>query len=235
MFLFVYFMLGLFMGSFLHVVGYRLPTKTYFASARSVCPTCKEPLKWYALIPVVSYIFQRGKCLACKEHISMIYPFSEICCGLLFSMAYIRFGSSMHLFFGLIFISILFILTICDIYYYLLPNMLVFILALVVILWNRYAQTITFQESFYTLVFSFVLIGALIYWTKGGMGIGDLKLLMVLAYFFGFYTYLQLLLCASLLAVLYFLVQNYLLKKPVDYIFFGPFIAIAACLLLLVG
>src|SRR5699024_1339976 len=110
--------------------------------------------------------------------ISMIYPFSEICCGLLLSMAYIRFGSSMHLFFGLIFISILFILTICDIYYYLLPNMLVFILALVVILWNRYAQTITFQESFYTLVFSFVLIGALIYWTKGGMGIGDLKLLM---------------------------------------------------------
>ena len=234
MFWFICFMIGLFMGSFLHVLGYRIPIGTYFASTRSACPACKQFLKWYALIPVVSYILQKGKCLFCKENISIMYPLSEVICGLLFSIAYFNFGLTVSLFFALSFISILFALAISDIYYYLLPNILIFILALVVIVWNMYTQTITFQESLCSLVFSLVLIGSLIYWTRGGMGMGDLKLFAVLAYFFGFYAYLQLLLLASLLAVLYFGIQKYIFKNKLEYIFFGPFIVVAAYLLLLI-
>lgn len=70
--------LGLVVGSFLNVVIYRVPNDMSIARPGSHCPKCNNPIKWYDNIPVLSYIFLRGKCRHCHEHISLRYPFVEL-------------------------------------------------------------------------------------------------------------------------------------------------------------
>lgn len=232
MFLLFYFVFGLFMGSFLHVIAYRGPKGTYFSKARSACPHCEHELHWFELIPLISYCIQLGKCSKCHKQISWIYPTSEIICGVLFVFSYLAFGYTPNSVFALIFVSILFVLSVCDFYYYILPNAGILGLSLLVVVWSLYENRIPLRESLLTLVFSLLLIGLLIYLTNGGMGMGDFKLLAVLAFFFGFYYYLQLLFLSSLFAILYFGTLKLFRSKTPKYIYFGPFIAIASCILL---
>lgn len=70
--------LGLCVGSFLNVVIYRLPLGMSLSKPASHCPKCNNPIRWYDNIPVLSYIFLRGKCRHCKEKISFRYPFVEL-------------------------------------------------------------------------------------------------------------------------------------------------------------
>jgi len=230
---FFYFLFGACAGSFLHVVGYRLPTGSYFSSARSKCPQCGHTLRSYELIPLISYVFLRGKCSTCHTGISLMYPASEMVCGGLFVLAYMTFGHSLNLVFALLFVALLFVLAVCDIYYYILPNVLVFLLFMLIFIWTLRSQHIAFLASLMSVLFSLLLLGLLIYFTEGGMGLGDFKLLAVLAYFFGLQAYLQLLFLSSLLAIIYYLFTAWTSKKT-SYIFFGPFIALAACLLLFI-
>lgn len=71
-------LLGLCVGSFLNVVIYRIPNNMSLAKPASHCPKCKNQIKWYDNIPVLSYIFLGGKCRHCKEKISFRYPFVEL-------------------------------------------------------------------------------------------------------------------------------------------------------------
>lgn len=70
--------LGLCVGSFLNVVIYRLPNNMSLAKPASHCPKCNEKIKWYDNIPLFSYIFLKGRCRQCKEHISIRYPLIEL-------------------------------------------------------------------------------------------------------------------------------------------------------------
>lgn len=76
--------LGLCIGSFLNVVILRLPKSQSVVMPASHCPTCKAPLHWYHNIPLLSWIFLRGKCSSCKTSISIQYPLVEAACGVLF-------------------------------------------------------------------------------------------------------------------------------------------------------
>ncbi|MDR2532535.1 MAG: prepilin peptidase [Oscillospiraceae bacterium] len=78
---FMIFMLGGCFGSFFNVVLYRLPKKEEFIKTRSHCPECGHVLKWYELIPVFSYIIQRGRCRKCMTHIKAQYLIMELLCG----------------------------------------------------------------------------------------------------------------------------------------------------------
>ncbi len=77
------FIFGSIAGSFLNSVIYRTYTGQSFLIGRSFCPACKKTLKWYELIPVISFLIQRGKCRGCSQKISPIYPLVEIISGLL--------------------------------------------------------------------------------------------------------------------------------------------------------
>lgn len=77
-------LLGLCIGSFLNVLIYRIPNEIPFWKGRSFCPCCKEPIKWYDNIPIISFIILRGKCRKCKEKISYIYPLTESMTGIIF-------------------------------------------------------------------------------------------------------------------------------------------------------
>lgn len=69
--------LGAVMGSFLGCMGYRIPNKVKATSPRSFCNDCGKTLKWYMNIPILSYIFLKGRCAYCHKPINFIYPFVE--------------------------------------------------------------------------------------------------------------------------------------------------------------
>lgn len=95
------FIIGLCIGSFLNVVILRTVSEESIVFPASKCPKCQTPLKWYHNIPVLSYLFLRGKCAFCKEHISIQYPIVEFLTGLLFVGLFIRFCNPFDPFFGL--------------------------------------------------------------------------------------------------------------------------------------
>ena len=76
------------------MVGLRIPIKKSIVTPRSACPTCGHRLKALELIPVISYMFQKGKCRGCKSRISPIYPIFELLTGILFTTAPLVIGWS---------------------------------------------------------------------------------------------------------------------------------------------
>jgi len=78
---FMVFMLGAAFGSFFNVILCRVPKKEDFIKTRSYCPECKHVLKWYELVPVFSYLFQRARCRKCQAKMSPQYLLMELFCG----------------------------------------------------------------------------------------------------------------------------------------------------------
>ncbi len=86
------FILGVVIGSFLNVVIYRIPLGKNIAFPASHCPQCHTPLKWWHNIPILSWVFLRGKCYFCHAPISKRYPIIELISGILFVIIYLKVG-----------------------------------------------------------------------------------------------------------------------------------------------
>jgi leader peptidase (prepilin peptidase)/N-methyltransferase len=87
---------GILIGSFLNVVILRIPKKESIVFPASHCPTCKTPLKWWHNIPIISYIFLKGKCAFCKEKISIQYPLIELTSGVIVGLVYYKNGFDIY-------------------------------------------------------------------------------------------------------------------------------------------
>ena len=129
------FISGTFFGSFLNLVSDRLINGGSIFFGRSQCDFCKKPLGVKNLIPVFSYIVQRGKCSFCKEKLSMYYPISEISSGFFITLAayisgLISMGRLKNVW-DFIFISIIFsvfiIIFLTDLKYYLIPDIVMYV------------------------------------------------------------------------------------------------------------
>lgn len=83
------FLIGLSFGSFINAFEYRLKIKKSFISSRSACPHCHHQLSWFDLIPLLSWLWLRGKCRYCNRGISPQYPLVELATGILFVAGYI--------------------------------------------------------------------------------------------------------------------------------------------------
>lgn len=91
---FIFAVLGLVIGSFLNVLIYRLPISERVGGwARSKCPACRRILKASHLVPVISFLWLRGKCAFCKKKISWQYPLVEIVTAILFVLAWCKFSN----------------------------------------------------------------------------------------------------------------------------------------------
>ncbi|MCM1339157.1 MAG: prepilin peptidase [Muribaculaceae bacterium] len=99
------FIVGLCIGSFLNVVILRTVSEESIVFPASKCPKCQNPLKWYHNIPVLSYLFLKGKCAFCKEHISIQYPIVELLTGILFVALFLKICNPFDFEFGLSFLN----------------------------------------------------------------------------------------------------------------------------------
>ena len=109
------FIIGCIFGSFFNVVGYRVPNELSIVRPGSFCPKCKHSLRWYELIPIFSFLIQKGKCRDCKEKISIIYPVVELTTGILFVSSYLIFGFSNQFLVALLVSSFTMIVIVSDI------------------------------------------------------------------------------------------------------------------------
>lgn len=108
-------LVGLCMGSFYNVVILRSLAGESIVFPPSKCPKCRQKLLWWHNIPLISYIFLRGKCYFCGEKISIQYPVIELVTMVLFGLSYWRFGLSYTTLFIMFWVSSLLIMTVTDI------------------------------------------------------------------------------------------------------------------------
>jgi len=123
-FLVPYTLLGLIVGSFLNVCIYRIPLRKSIVRPGSSCPQCGVSIKPYDNIPVISWLVLWGKCRFCKTPISIQYPFVEILTGLAFFASVRAWGFNPPTFVNTLFLAVIIVLIFTDYHYMILPNVL---------------------------------------------------------------------------------------------------------------
>jgi len=119
---FLVFIFGAMIGSFLNVVIYRIPKGESIVFPASKCQSCQTPLKWWHNIPILSWLFLRGKCYFCHEKISSQYPVVEFLTGIIFTALYLKLGLVWYLPFVAASFAALFALVMIDFKYMAVPD-----------------------------------------------------------------------------------------------------------------
>lgn len=125
-----FFIIGSIIGSFLNVVIHRVPLEESVIFPNSACPKCKEKIKPYDNLPIISWLFLGGKCRNCKNPISKRYPAVELITALLFVLALWQIGFNVFLPVVLIFITAMIPLIFIDADHQILPNVITYPLLL---------------------------------------------------------------------------------------------------------
>jgi prepilin signal peptidase PulO-like enzyme (type II secretory pathway) len=219
---------GAALGSFLNVIVLRYPSQPF--SGRSYCPKCKKKLSAWELIPIISYLFIRGRCTNCHRKISLQYPLVELLVSVIAVIfLYLFLKDQLSLTGALIQFFIVYLLLalfLIDLRTYLLPDLFITILFGLAVL-----STISLSNS---ILFS--TIGALIgsgtlflLWiitSRRGIGLGDVKLMIPLGLLFGPINTILLLFNSFILGGLVGLILIILKKATMKTVVpFGPFLA----------
>ena len=258
-------LLGLLIGSFLNVVIYRLPKmmerqwaeecaelsgataapgeKFNLMVPRSRCGACGHAIRWYENIPVLSYLFLRGKCSACKAPYSVRYPLIEATTGALFFLCAWRWGYSMTTLVWCGFSAALLTLAMIDWDTTLLPDDITLPLLWAGLLaaalqWNL---GLGLADALWGAVGGYVSLW-LVYWAfklvtgKEGMGYGDFKLFAALGAWFGWTALVPIILMASVIGAVVGLAMKFSSGlREGGYVPFGPFLAGAGFTALVFG
>ena len=235
----IFFIIGINMGSFFTVIGMRLPKKESFIDGRSHCDNCKHILSFFDMIPIISYIFLRGKCRYCKEKISPLSTYMELFTGILFLLSYYVFGISYELFFSIGIVSLLIIISVSDISYYIIPDeILIFFSGYFLILIALKDGVVSSLLSILSGLFLFgimyliMIIGNFLF-KKESLGGGDIKMMFL----FG-------ILLNPLLGIFSIFLGSFialpvsifiLLSKKNHLVPFGPFLLISLTLIYFTG
>ena len=225
-------LMGLVFGSFFACMGYRIPNKVSISVTRSFCPKCGKTLKWYMNIPVLSFVFLKGKCAYCKEPINYIYPFIEITTALLFLCNYIAFGFSLDFWLAIILTSALMVTIVSDfLYFYISDRVLLISGLLAIVVYYLFTDfTTVFSHIIYGIILFIVML--LIKWLgnrvfgKESLGDGDIKLMGIIGIILGLTNSFVALFIGSLLGLIFSFI---IIKKNKEGIIpFGPFLLIGA-------
>jgi leader peptidase (prepilin peptidase)/N-methyltransferase len=174
---------GLALGSFLNVVAARVPLRRSIVHPGSACMSCAAPLAWYDNLPVLSYLFLRGRCRSCSSTIPWKYPLVELTTALLIGACVLAFGLSAYAAVAGFFSATLVAVSVTDLERRIIPNRIVLPAAAVVVA----AQTLLFPSPEWALAAVgaalFLFLAALAY--PAGMGMGDVKLALLLGAMLG--------------------------------------------------
>ena len=111
-------------GSFLNVCIHRLPKGESIVLPGSHCPHCKNPIKYYDNLPLISYLLLKGKCRHCHEPISIQYPLVEGITALSSLLLFIKFGPTWNYLFYFSFMGALIIITVIDLFHQIIPDVI---------------------------------------------------------------------------------------------------------------
>ena len=248
-------LLSLCIGSFLNVVIYRTPkmmeqewrtdcqlflhpeqpiideSKITLSQPASTCPKCKTAIHWYQNIPVLSWLFLKGKCGSCQNPISIRYPLIELLTALASLVIVSVFGPTLQMLFGLLLTWILIALTFIDFDTQLLPDRYTLTLAALGLGINSYAIYISPTSAIWGYIIGFLCLWIVYYLFKivtgkEGMGYGDFKLLAALGAWMGPLMLPLIVLLSSLVGAIIGIVLLKIRKENQPFAF-GPYIAIA--------
>ena len=206
--------LGLVMGSFLNCWAWRITHGESVLHGRSHCTSCGHALGVADLIPVFSWLFSRGKCRYCGEHVSWRYPASELALAIIYASILARYDLTLETVEMLLFASCLFVLSLTDLDDYLIPNGAIVTAIVVRALYIVAAGLLEGADMAQLAIDS--LVGGLVIGVpllavvlvadrvlgRSSMGGGDLKLFFVAGLYFGWQQTLLLVIVACVLGII---------------------------------
>jgi leader peptidase (prepilin peptidase) / N-methyltransferase len=225
---------GLALGSFLNVVAARVPLRRSVVHPGSACMSCAAPIAWYDNLPIVSYLFLRGRCRSCGETIPWKYPLVEFLTALLVGASVLAFGVSAEAAVASFFCAALVAVSVVDLERHIIPNRIVLPTAAVVLA----AQTLLFPSPEWALAaFAaalFLFLAALAY--PAGMGMGDVKLALLLGAMLGRTVPVAMMIAmiAALVPAIVLLIRHGSAARKMG-IPFGPFLAFGGIVGLFAG
>ncbi len=244
LYFFFVFVFGLIVGSFLNVCIYRLPKGIFFKKQFSFCTHCEKRIRWFDNIPLLSYIFLKGKCRYCQKKISFIYPLVELLTGSGFLLFYLKWGLTAYFFIGCLFLSLLIVATWTDFKERIIPDEISLgglALGFILSIFFPFLHESSFIG--YSVLDSFLgiligggslyitgILGALVL-KKEAMGGGDVKLLAMIGAFWGWKLSLFTFFLAPCLAIIPGICQ--LIFKKEHTLPYGPFLAFTSLVALL--
>lgn len=225
---------GIVIGSFLNVCIYRIPLKESVVSNRSHCMKCGKQIKWYDLIPLVSYLLLGGKCRYCKDRISVQYPLIEFFNGLGYAIIVLANGVNLTSVLYCLCTSALLALSVIDWRTFEIPvafNIFIGILGII--------RLLTDIEHFSTYLIGFISVSGFLYliyvFTKGrGIGGGDIKLMAAAGLLIG---YKNIILALGLGCIIGSIIHVTLMKvqNKERMLAFGPYLSIGIYISMICG
>jgi leader peptidase (prepilin peptidase)/N-methyltransferase len=263
--------LSLLIGSFLNVVIHRLPkmmerewkhdccelleveqqvdsNKPYnLITPNSHCPACEAPVKPWQNIPIISYLFLKGKCANCQTPISVRYPLVELATGLLSGYIAWQWGATPQACAAIVLTWVLIALTMIDIDTQLLPDSLTLPLLWLGLILNSGAffegqgLFVSLEDALWGAVAGYMVLWS-VFWLfkiltgKEGMGFGDFKLLAALGAWMGWQALPLVIILSSLVGAVIGIAGIIIMGRDKNVpIPFGPYLAIAGWIALMWG
>lgn len=240
--------MGLVIGSFSNVCIHRIPLGENIVAPRSRCPNCRDLIKAYDNIPLLSFLFLKGQCRSCGHQISWQYPVVELLTGLLFALTVFHFGVTTHTVLLLAFVTALVVVTFIDLEHQIVPDVITLPGIAIGLAWSVVAYFLPGQHNPagfsppapLDALLGTVVGGGLLYVvavaSRGGMGGGDIKLMAMVGAFLGWRAALLTIflgtLSGSAIALLLLASGKKGRKDPIP---FGPFLVLGALLSLFWG
>ena len=236
---FFLFLIGSIFGSFYNVCIYRLPNDLDVIAKKSFCTSCKYEIPFYLNIPIISYLFNFGKCRNCKKKISVSYFIVELFTALLFVYSYLSFGLSIEFVCYIIFYSSLVIIFFTDLKFYLILDKITFSVSIIGLL-ITFLNYNPFDVSIVSSVLGGIVGYSIIYIIRflffkirkvEGMGLGDAKLFLMVGVWLGIKSIYLILASSAIVGAIVGSLIIFLYKKDKNFqIPYGCFIVIASAL-----
>ena len=233
------FVFGAIIGSFLNVCIVRIPKNQSIVFSGSKCVSCGKGLSAIDLVPLLSFLWLRGKCRRCGALVSWRYFIVELLTGLIFVMLFTRFGFEWRTIIYFILSGILIVASFIDYEHRIIPNGLIIAGFAVVLPANVFGMNISFVDGVYGFIAGAGILGvialiSLLLLKKEGMGGGDIKLMAMAGLFIGWeITLLSLMLAIYAAAIVILLLIVFKVLKRGDHIPFGPFLSFGVTISLL--
>ena len=259
------FVIGAFIGSFLNVVIHRIPVmlerqwksecqellspdtntpilqKYNLCVPRSHCPACNHQVKAIENIPIISYLFLKGKCSNCGTKISVQYPLVEFLTAILTIIVVWKFGFSWQSLGGVLLTWFLIALSGIDLKTHLLPDNLTLPLLWLGIIFNIFTTYTDLTSSVLGAIFGYLSLWSVFHLFilitgKEGMGYGDFKLLAALGAWLGWQSLPLIILLSSAVGAIFGISMIVIkLQERSQPIPFGPYLAVAGWIAMLYG